>query len=512
MVFGPSCVGKTTLVETCVNGIYSDRVYEGSIEPSWSKQIEMDDTVTLLEFLDLGCEQFTPMRDLCFSNANIVVLCYCAADKTSLVEVLTESNNQLRELKPKTMTFLVGLKMDLVSEALYPDILQDGITAAIKIQAYGYFLCSSKLKRGLNELCEALCRAGSFGYEEKPKKSFFSFFSKSTPNPKSTTSVSVSKCSTIQIPSEGVAQASISFFPRDIWLGILGYLDFPSLIAVSRTCRQFYHFAKTEPLWTNTLYNTRWTYPGIINGLSWKNPSFLWDPEKCFSEWVIVSSSSRRWRRDEEYVCFGPNSTILMANGTEILLKKLQVGDLIATAINGDPTHTKPATVICIWKCPVGKPIEIVTTIGSGNPASVLEITTDHPVWHNNTWCLPSVLGEPRTADHIMGDYVYNLVVSPAPPTASQVVPTAIGNNTQSNLNNSTNNLHEVEWDRTAVVGGVVCCTLGMRIPGHEDGFWGSQAVITWLLRREDFPNVVAAAPPKHLRPKMEAGITTFRT
>ncbi|KAH3763372.1 hypothetical protein Pelo_4777 [Pelomyxa schiedti] len=389
-----------------------------------SKQVTVYGTIVQLELHESGgLEMFTAMKDIYFDYINIVLLCFSLADAQSFDSVIV---------------LLVGLQMDLLSEIHREVAFHSGVAAAIKTESYGYFQCSSKLQIGLEFLFESVGRAGLFvdpiGTKPKPPRFFsfnFSFFSKSSHKGLDSQPV-ISTLRTLDIQALKLT---------------LEYLDFVSLIRISRTCKPLYNLAKTEPLWTNA-QNGSWTYPGFSRGIGWQKSSFLWDPTRCFPIWDAPAFKNRDY---------------------------LEVGDSVASSVVklkcNETQITSTATVCCIWKCPVVKPTLIISVVASPSDrnCSLLEITPDHPILHNNKWCLPTVLGEPYHMDPNI-DCVYNIVVQ--------------------------SNTDEVGGRRTTVVvGGIVCCTLGMSVPGYEDPFWGSECVVEWLQSRHDFPWVHASPP-----------------
>lgn len=99
------------------------------------------------------------------------------------------------------------------------------------------------------------------------------------------------------------------------------------------------------------------------------------------------------------------------------------------------------------------------------NGDDLLQITADHPIFNNNHWCLPTSLKDPELV-HV--EALFNVVLS------------------------------DVSLSRTVVVGGFVCCTLGMSVPGFEDQFWGSEEVISWVQHRHDYPNVITFVDRRH--------------
>ncbi|KAH3767300.1 hypothetical protein Pelo_829 [Pelomyxa schiedti] len=462
------------------NGRWGPCDYDSDLEIVYRKQLSVDGEIYVLGFQDTSSqEDFRPLLDSTINRANVILLCFSLDDRRSFDEAVEMDFQHIRRVVESTVVILVGLKLDLVIGTDSSCVsFQEAVVSAIKIQAYGYFQCSARADIGLDDLFQEVCRAGMVslpsGSTTATKKSgFFGWFSK---KPKSNFQLRASKRA--KIPAAKVPQTTLSLIPNDIWVVVMEYLDFLSLIRVSRTCKQFYHLTMTtKRLWLSAIRRP-WNYHGFVKGLIWKNASFTWDPEKRFHVSTcstLVSASSSRHRSDsDEFVCFGPNATILMSEGQQCPMKHLLVGDRVLAYYDG--RGIAPAVVQCIWKCPVHKYIPMVTmkTKSSTEPRneSVLEITPDHPILlltgpqtqsqqspqspiqnaphsiqnpphtPNNTgttreWCLPTTLREPHLT---YVEYVYNLVLEPQHhcPDLQQQVHTTATNQFPSPSNAST--------------------------------------------------------------------------
>ncbi|KAH3766495.1 rac gtpase [Pelomyxa schiedti] len=252
--------------------------------------------------------------------------------------------------------------------------------------------------------------------------------------------------------------------PEEIWKDILHYLTFAELIRVSRTCRTLHRIAKSEPLWTNA-YNGDWGIPSVDGArIFWKNSTFIngkkpppVESKAGFLNFLKFGNPA------EQSVCFGPQCTVKMWDGSRKKMKNLLVGDAVET---GDRCR---AQVICIWRNVVSGPTGIITRRFDSN--DTLEITPDHPILHNSKWVLPSALNIPTCNRDI--PFLYNIVVKPE----SEATLTATAT--------------------TVMAGGIICSTLGTPVPEPLfDPFWSSNQVIEWLHLRPDFPNVVTTPAP----------------
>ncbi|KAH3760578.1 Ras family [Pelomyxa schiedti] len=143
LVTGPVGVGKTTLIESYCSGCWREYSYEGSLEPCWRKQVTVGGTAVILDLEEsYGQEEFSAMREALIRRANVILICFSVADRDSFVEAIDTFYPMVdRVVEGQRLIFLVGLKLDLVGTSGTFVTFQEGISAAIKIQAYAYFQC-----------------------------------------------------------------------------------------------------------------------------------------------------------------------------------------------------------------------------------------------------------------------------------------------------------------------------------------------------------------------------------
>ncbi|KAH3759407.1 hypothetical protein Pelo_8773 [Pelomyxa schiedti] len=460
-VMGSGGVGKTCLLIGYVQHHYVP-CYDCTIEDSYRKLVTVDGVDAIMEIWEHYDSDYLAI-DYWLKTASVVLLCFSVGSRSSFNEAIHGIYPKIRSGYPMKLVLLVGLQADRDDRCISQG---EGVQAAVRTQSYGYFQCSALKLYGIDSIFEEAARAALQASQRKPKKSggFFSFFSK---RPSSVPSTLPEK--PLRLHSTTIVQARLESLPTHIWLDVFIYLDFISLVKVSRTCIKFYQLAKTEPLWTCAL-NGPWLIPNLKSDLEWKNPTFLFDPEWTVPDFVLPKPNPSR-----EPVCFGPRSTISLVDGSVVPLSKLRVGDEVSTADGGT------ASVSCIWKCLLSTPVPVITVDASG----ILEITADHPVFTNNTWNLPHTLGKPQLTDL---EYVVNLSITP-----HQKIPNTPKN---SSFHQHQELQQESALSRTVIVGGVTCCTLGMPVPGYEDPFWGSPLVTEWLRNRPDFPYVITHYDP----------------
>merc|ERR1712151_902547 len=117
VVLGSGGVGKSALTVQFVQGIFVEK-YDPTIEDSYRKQVEVDNSQCMLEILDTaGTEQFTAMRDLYMKNGQGFVLVYSITAQSTFGD-LEDLHEQIHRVKDadKVPIILVGNKCDLEEE------------------------------------------------------------------------------------------------------------------------------------------------------------------------------------------------------------------------------------------------------------------------------------------------------------------------------------------------------------------------------------------------------------
>ncbi|KAH3722621.1 hypothetical protein Pelo_18672 [Pelomyxa schiedti] len=223
------------------------------------------DCVVVLDLLNSSMIEDIPAMytPACIRNSSIVLLCFSLVDKLSLLKLF-----EVYLPSQDSIVFLVGLKVDLVPSCVNTSVvtIQEAVSVAMKMNAYGYFQCSSKL-------------------QPSHHRGFWSWLlNKSAPNPEATTSLSVVReknnnssgsqpvanrvITAIGYPDTTAQSSIVDEVPPVIWRAILEYLDLLSLIRVSRTSRHFYHLTM-DPCFAKTL-----TCCALFPvGFHWNNPT-----------------------------------------------------------------------------------------------------------------------------------------------------------------------------------------------------------------------------------------------
>lgn len=117
VVLGSGGVGKSALTVQFVTGQFVEK-YDPTIEDFYRKEIEVDDTPSILEILDTaGTEQFASMRDLYIKNGQGFLLVYSLINRQTFAD-LKPMRDQILRVKNSDHQpmILVGNKSDVFDE------------------------------------------------------------------------------------------------------------------------------------------------------------------------------------------------------------------------------------------------------------------------------------------------------------------------------------------------------------------------------------------------------------
>ncbi|XP_002126157.1 ras-related protein Rap-2a [Ciona intestinalis] len=160
VVLGSGGVGKSALTVQFVTGTFAEK-YDPTIEDFYRKEIEVDNSPSILEILDTaGTEQFASMRDLYIKNGQGFILVYSLVNAQSFHDI-RPMREQICRLKgtDRVPIVLVGNKVDLESEREVRTA--DGATLA---NEWGcpFLETSAKSKRNVDELFAEIVRETNF--------------------------------------------------------------------------------------------------------------------------------------------------------------------------------------------------------------------------------------------------------------------------------------------------------------------------------------------------------------
>jgi len=156
VVLGSGGVGKSALTVQFVQGIFVEK-YDPTIEDSYRKQVEVDNSQCMLEILDTaGTEQFTAMRDLYMKNGQGFVLVYSITAQSTFGD-LEDLHDQIQRVKDtdNVPMVLVGNKCDLEDERVVPK--NQGKALAQKFSCQ-FLESSAKAKIHVNDIFYDLVR------------------------------------------------------------------------------------------------------------------------------------------------------------------------------------------------------------------------------------------------------------------------------------------------------------------------------------------------------------------
>eukprot|EP01102_Stenamoeba_stenopodia_P019634 TRINITY_DN7464_c0_g1_i1.p1 TRINITY_DN7464_c0_g1~~TRINITY_DN7464_c0_g1_i1.p1 ORF type:complete len:203 (+),score=43.69 TRINITY_DN7464_c0_g1_i1:253-861(+) len=148
VVIGEGSCGKSALSIRYVQGMFIER-YEPTIEDSYMKQIEVDDTHMVVEILDTaGSDLFTAMRDLYMKNGDGFALVYDVTQPMTFTALRSVYDQMLRvkDLSPDDPNpppvLIVGNKIDLTNERKV--VARDGEMLAKEWKNAGFMETSAK--------------------------------------------------------------------------------------------------------------------------------------------------------------------------------------------------------------------------------------------------------------------------------------------------------------------------------------------------------------------------------
>lgn len=157
VVVGDGAVGKTCLLISYVQGTFPTD-YIPTIFENYVTNIEgpKGQVVELALWDTAGQEEYSRLRPLSYTNADVLMICYSVGSKTSLRNVEDLWFPEVKHFCPSAPIMLVGLKSDLyeaddLSELVDPKAAD---SLAQRLGAFTHLQCSARLKDNVNEVFE----------------------------------------------------------------------------------------------------------------------------------------------------------------------------------------------------------------------------------------------------------------------------------------------------------------------------------------------------------------------
>lgn len=155
VIIGDGCIGKTEMVMGFANNTFSSE-YVSTIFDYYSTNCSLNDKNISMQLWDTsGQEEYARFRPLCYSEADIFIICFSLVSPYSYENVEYNWIQELKQHNPDVPYILVGLKSDLRDDfhkmndefrakGYSPISSIQGLDLMRKIGAHEYIECSAK--------------------------------------------------------------------------------------------------------------------------------------------------------------------------------------------------------------------------------------------------------------------------------------------------------------------------------------------------------------------------------
>ncbi|KAJ1958853.1 hypothetical protein DL89DRAFT_270412 [Linderina pennispora] len=170
VIIGDGGCGKTCLLHVYREGEFPPNdQYIPTIFEEWVAELRIDGRAVELALWDTaGQEDYDNVRYPCYTNANVVVICFSVDSPDSLENVQEKWIGEVLEYAPGVPVLLVGLKEDLrrdeniirqlAKDGQQPTTREEALNVAKAVGAQLYLECSAKENRGVREIFDAAVR------------------------------------------------------------------------------------------------------------------------------------------------------------------------------------------------------------------------------------------------------------------------------------------------------------------------------------------------------------------
>ncbi|KAM3877152.1 ras homolog family member Ua [Diretmus argenteus] len=174
VLVGDGAVGKTSLVVSYTTNGYPTE-YVPTAFDNFSAVVSVDGQPVKLQLCDTaGQDEFDKLRPLCYTNADVFLLCFSVVSPASFQNVPEKWVPEIRRHAPLVPLVLVGTQCDLredvkvlIELAKYrerPVDPADARDCAVEIGAVAYMECSSLTQKNLKEVFDAAIVASLQNY------------------------------------------------------------------------------------------------------------------------------------------------------------------------------------------------------------------------------------------------------------------------------------------------------------------------------------------------------------